>query len=219
MRGPRVRLPVGDGWEAVYFAQRQDGWMVVSEIRIVPVPTSADQRKQQEADLDEAQTVSAQRPIRPVPDRPPTARELREMPSPEAVSRMIRNEFATGELDAHLRTLPDLTPGAASHPPRRGRGNRTPDSHYLDFAIYYDEAANDLKLRNTTQHIRQRLVDQGSRAYPLSYIRDAVSEARARGLLEPPNPGKGRVEGRLTEKAKRMREAQRAAGRTPKTTK
>jgi hypothetical protein len=85
-------------------------------------------------------------------------------------------------------------------PARRPGSSGRPDRFYLDIAVRYLEAVSG---RHPVEDVAAQL------GMERRYIRDLLHEARRRGLLT--KPPRGRAGGRLTGKAEKLLDRERAA--------
>jgi hypothetical protein len=182
-----VETPVGDEWVAASRVISQDGQLAIAELRIFPA------EKQRRMRADDPGTWSAER-LGGAAKAPPGGLRASVLPRvPLTTHYRFAQEFAT-ELDAMdliagLRTPERVKPKESR--PRRGRKGR-PDLFYAEIAQAYVRAV-EAGSRSPVLDVARR------RRLPPPRMRDAVFEARERGLLARQAPGRG--VGYLTQKA------------------
>jgi hypothetical protein len=146
--------------------------------------------------VDEGQPVVAELRVTPtarVPAGGLTARMLRELKPGAAVAE------AYAEMGLDADRPPRRFAKARKQPTRPGRRGRD-DSFYANIAWEYVRALTARSrhpVADTAEVLRKNDLH-----YSDAYVRDAIAEARRRGLLTPAR--RGRAGGRLTEKGRKL---------------
>ena len=195
-------FPIDDGaWTGAYRIASQDGQPVLAEIRIYPTDL---RRPWTDRQSDDGRTG--------VPPRGGlTARLLRSVKlghHAAVIRRRIAESAAGGTLkEQRAAESPvqdfnrDIVRSLGFEPPAAGQGKkpgrpRRPDLFYARIAARYVE---ELEAGNR----RPTAAVAESSHFSAPHIRDAVHEARVRGLLTRP-PSQGRPGGQLTDRARSL---------------
>jgi hypothetical protein len=179
-----VEVPLGDEeswWVAALFTRREDRAAIV-ELRVFP--------GEDRDDPDAAPEIGEwSRTANGLTDLPPggiTARLLRDI-SVSDLEQTLQEALHESSTHPVLRAIARDVDAHSERPGRRGR----PDLHYARWAARYVDA-----LRHSSTPNAHLADEAGLRP---EQVRDAIHEARARGLLT--KTGRGRAGGQLTTKA------------------
>lgn len=202
-RRPYASLAVqlDDDWIVAYRLIPQGDQLIVAEVRIFPG----------QLNMFSGPEPDEQTWARPIPDRGLTARGLRQIPLGKHL-RLAQKEAAQEE-----RMFESAPPSfqrfawPLERDRRRPGPKGWPDQHYAKIAAAYVDALAGGS-RRPVNDATEFLKKQGL-PYSKDRIRDAVSEARRRGLLTPAQ--RGRAGGRLTDRAQKLLEKERLVGPSP----
>ncbi len=185
-KGTWLEVQVDETWIAAYRLESRFGYAVPVELRVI-----------------QGQISDVGRPLgttqQGAPDTPITSRLLRDVTVKAHMD--IAREVLAGESGERIETskLWGFVRGGEDPPPSSGPKPKS-DTHYAKLAARYVQLVN---LGSTSPLVDlKRESDADGVPYSRDFFRDEIAEARRRGLLTKPPPG--RAGGELTELARQL---------------